>query len=450
MGRRNVYRASSNEAAKSDRSSTNKTGAGNSKLVFRRNAAPVDQKPLCDIAKECGSCRFVNLNYQINLKKKHAHGVQVLKLNEVLGGAKVRNPVGSPRVRDYRAQAKLAVRAAQKPTKKPESDRVEKRFSLGLFRPGTHDVVELNRCPLHTASIRACLYDLQKILDSSGLTPWDEKAGTGDLRYLSIRATRHTKELMITFVAPSMEKRAEFRNIVDQLRDLEHRIVSAHININETDGNAIFGAKTKRVAGHERIREHIMDLSFEISPASFFQINPWQAERLYRRVEQLAGTPVFEAKAVDLYCGSGPISMMLARNGYEVLGVEENPQAIVDAKRNLLHNELEGKVTFITSRVEDAELQVIDFMEDTNLFVVNPSRRGLAPEARQYIGELLKEHTAPFIYVSCDIHSLARDLKALKEIGGYELRQLEAFDMFPQTDKMEWIAVLTSNNLSDI
>ena len=161
-------------------------------------------------------------------------------------------------------------------------------------------------------------------------------------------------------------------------------------------------------------------------------MNPWQAINLYRRVQQLAGN-ADGAVAWDLYSGAGPISMLLASSGYKVAGIEENPFAVEDGKVNLRRNDLEDKVSFITGRVEDKQTDIPNWAQSPSPIVCNPSRRGIAEETRNYLSSVLNHEKSLFIYVSCEIETMARDIKDLQK-SGHKLRQVEAFDMFAQTD----------------
>lgn len=426
------------------------------------------QETLCGIKAECGACKYVNLDYAKSLTEKHTLGVNMLKDAGVLGTARSLPPVPSPRLFGYRSHFKLAVRplpASKQVSTAPilksapknlahEDDEVDEavvavvaeRFVIGLFAQGSHDVVDMLDCPLHAEPLRRLLRDLRSELNKSPLTPFDETSHTGQVRYITARASHLTGELMITFVVTEPLK-LELRRLIDQLKRRGHKINSAHMNIHAERGNAIFGPETIRLAGTDRLRERIMDLDFEIAPTSFFQINPWQAINLYRRVEQIAGPAVGEsssAVAWDLYCGIGQISLVLARLGYKTLGIEENPEAIVAAQDNAKKNHLENKATFIASRVEDAQRSVPTWARSPGLIVVNPSRRGLAAETRLEIAGLLKAYPETrFLYVSCDVETLTRDLKEIKAESGFQVRQVEAFDMFAQTSNMEWLTVMT-------
>lgn len=423
-------------------SSTNATPA----RIYRRNeerrmpTTPLLASEHCPIKTRCGACAYVNQDYKTGLSDKHQKGLALMTEAGVLPpSVRQMTAVPGPRPLGYRSLFKLAVRPT--PAGAPEGS----RFALGLFAPGSHDIVAMNDCPLHVGALQRLIPDLTAEFDASPLTPYNETTGAGQIRYVAARAAHLTGELMVTVVVTTPLKN-ELRRIIEALRRRGHKINIAAMNINTGSGNAIFGPETLPVAGSDKLRERVCDLDFEISPTAFFQINPWQAINLYRRVEQVAGPAGNNETAWDLYCGSGQIALILARLGYRTLGIEENPAAIADAKANAKKNKLDKQADFIAARVEDAEPLLPAWGKNPSLIVANPSRRGLADSARQHLvwlgNQTSKQVGMRLIYVSCSAESLARDLKDLVA-GGFTVRQVEAFDMFPQTEHMEWVAVLT-------
>jgi 23S rRNA (uracil1939-C5)-methyltransferase len=418
--------------------------------VYRRDraaTAPAAIESYCPIKGACGACKHVNLDYQTGLREKYQVGL------DVLGGltqtARLVPPIASPKPFEYRSLFKLAVRP---------STAEGRRFAIGLFRPGTHDVLDLDPCPLHVAPLRKLIADLRTELEASTIQPWNEESGEGHLRYVAARAAHLTGEVMITFVVAKPIK-AELRQLVSALQRRYHKLNSAHMNVNDAPGNAIFGPKTERLAGGDGLRERLIDLDFEVGPTSFFQVNPWLAINLYRRIEQIAG-PVEPPRAPgkiphdlgsfrrpiawDLYCGTGQISLVLARQGYKTLGIEENPEAVQHARLNAQRNRLNERAEFIAGRVEDVYSQMPNWANAPSLIVVNPSRRGLAESTRRSLAQMLANNPdARLVYVSCDVTTLARDLADLKARTTHQVRQIEAFDMFAQTEDLEWLAVMS-------
>ncbi|MCX6131037.1 MAG: 23S rRNA (uracil(1939)-C(5))-methyltransferase RlmD [Proteobacteria bacterium] len=396
---------------------------------------------ICQIKDSCGTCRYINSSYEASLNDKYQAALKKFEGLGLLEGTALVAPVASPRMTAYRTHAKLAVRHASEASLRPL--RTE-RFAIGLFQPDSHKLVHLENCPLHRESINRLLPDLQAELEASCLEPYSETRHTGDIRYIAIRASHQTEELMLTIVTQEEKDKVELKAIILRLRQKGHLIVAAFQNINPNRTNAIFGSLTKKLVGADGLRESICGLSFEIGPTSFFQINPWQASFIYRRLQQLAGVRNDGAVAWDLYCGTGQISLLLGQQGYRVLGIEENPEAIKDAEANLIRNRLQAVVppSFISARVEDLNGRFPDWSNDPLLIVANPSRRGLAEGARQMVLQGLRQREGSrLIYVSCEAETLVRDLAELAK-AGHKLQQLECFDMFPFTEKLEWLAVV--------
>lgn len=389
------------------------------------------------VQAQCQACAYVNTAYKEGLQRKYKAGLAVLTEHIPVDQAKLLGPVPSPKPLQYRASAKLAVAPSL-----ASDRRLGKRFRIGLYKPNSHDVIDIGSCPLHVPTIRQVLEVVHEELELSELEPWNERTGTGDVRYIVMRASHLTSEVMLTFVVANIACRNGVKKVVASLRTRNVRVTSVYLNVHSGVGNAVFGPTTQHLSGQKYLRESLCGLRFEISPTSFFQVNPWQAQNLFRRIEQLVGISSYGI-AWDLYCGSGPIAMILARAGFKVLAIDENPSCIQDAASNVHRNQLADKITFATDATEDALTSVPAWGLNPQVIVTNPSRKGLAPEARAELCRvLMRNPSCQLIYVSCEMKTLARDLKELQE-SGYVLRQLEAFDMFAQTDKLEWLAVLT-------
>lgn len=394
--------------------------------------SPFTSEP-CKISVACGTCEYINTPYRQSLEKKFAAGLDVLANAIDMNNVKVVPVYESPQKLHYRTHAKLAVR--------PSPEGSQYRFAIGLFKKGSHDIVDLQDCPLHRRSINRLIRDLKEILEDSSLAPYDEENLSGDLRYVTVRSTHTTDGLMLTFVV-TRKLRSELKSIVNQLRSRGNRIVSAHMNLHSENNNAIFSDESTVLHGSRRIRETLCELSFELSPTSFFQVNPWTAQLCYRRIQQHAGRGSNNV-AWDLYCGVGQISMVLAQQGYRVLGIEQNPQAARDAQSNATLNDLQSQLHFIAGRVEDVQGAIPEWAWPPELIVANPSRKGISDDMLPFLVRALnKSKSSRLIYMSCDVTTLARDLEYLTN-QGYKVRQVEGFDMFPFTDKMEWIAVVT-------
>jgi 23S rRNA (uracil1939-C5)-methyltransferase len=390
----------------------------------------------CNKKEICGSCELVNTNYKKSLQKKHLESLAILKQNFLDNEIRYLQPTPSPKTLNYRSTAKLAVR---------RTDR-EKRFLIGLFSPGSHKVVDIVGCPVHHISIDKILPILQQKLESSTLDPWDEKNQTGDIKYLVIRASHLTGKLMITFVCANQKSLIQLRKIV---RALPSTVVSSTwANINRASGNAIMGDKMKHLSGSARLRDSLGDLDLFVSPGSFFQVNPWTASLIYRRIQDLLGCSTKKEVVWDLYCGIGITSMIAINNGFRVLAVEENPYAIEDLNINLKSNSIDSSShKIVQAKVEDvlsSSTICPTWTANPSSIIVNPSRSGLEPKVIENLTKRLEgscDHQ--IIYISCSLKTLIRDLKEFEQ-NKYKIKQIESYDMFAQTNKLEWLVVLTS------
>lgn len=418
----------------------------------RPRSAPPGNEPDCSLKRQCGNCRFVNTPYETGLQTKYDAGLKILGDRDVLGRARLLGATPALHRLNYRTVAKLAIRAATPARIAEARDNhfsaeipfIAPRFSMGLFARESHRVVDIDSCPLHVHDIRRLLPKLREELDlASELLPYDEAQHSGDLRYVIIRSAHLTGEMSVVFVSRTSEPKNIYKKIVSQLRLKGYKIACAFINVNEAKTNAIWGPTTEQIYGQEGLRESLCGLSFEISPLSFFQVNPWQAETIYRRIASLVGPHAKQGVAWDLYSGVGQITLNLAREGYRVLGVEEVAPAAEDARKNAERNNLGKNAEFISGRSEDVLAGAPAWAKNPEVIVVNPSRRGIDASVLGLIAAQLNANPlCRLVYLSCDVTTLARDLAVLRS-KGLRLRQAEAFDMFPQTEELEWLAVVT-------
>jgi len=394
--------------------------------IYRGKTPVLDSVATCLIKNECKSCSLVNLPYEESLEAKYQKGLSTL--GTLTEKAMINAVVPSPKPLGYRSHVKLAVRRNS-----------DGQVDIGLYEPGSHRVVNLERCPVQTGNINHFIRKFREVITEFKMEPYDEATHSGWLRYIVVRSSHLSGELMITLVVtrhdePLARKTHQF------LRKNEEKFSALFFNINPTPGNVIFGPETIHIGGADTLSESLCSLKFEISPLSFFQVNPWQAENLYRTVEKYAGTPTNRPVAWDLYSGCGQITLLLSRLGYRALGIEEVPEAVKDAEANAKRNKLEAE--FVVGRVEDSQWNLPKWSEKPSLIVANPSRRGMAESTRKTLAGIAIENKATVIYVSCDVDTLTRDLHDLVQ-GGLKLKQVHGFDMFAQTDNLEWLVVLT-------
>ncbi|MBP6217565.1 MAG: class I SAM-dependent RNA methyltransferase [Oligoflexales bacterium] len=425
-----------------------------------RRAAPVDELS-CYIKRLCQSCLFINDPYEKSLLQKYEQDLHSLRSElPLLGIFLPKKPQAAPRPLQYRTTFKLAVREARTRNKTEEAEGGRK-IAIGLFEPDSHRIVDISSCPIHVPILQKLIHLLKSELEKENtMRPWKERISpkgdepkseegekTPELRYVVAKSCHISGDTSLLFVVTDPSAKTSLLPMIRSLRRQGVRITSAAMNINTSTGNAILGETTLPLLEPALLKTSLAGFSLQFSPTSFMQVNPWQAEQIYNRISQLAGISRTSSEPVtawDLYCGVGIISMILAQNGYKVLGMEENSAAIQDAHENREKNQItRHSLHFMSARVEDSFDSIPVWAQKPKLIVMNPSRRGLHESVREKLKALAAgPDLEQIIYVSCDVKTFARDLKSLTESSCLKLRQLEAYDMFAQTDKLEWLAIL--------
>ncbi|MDD9950821.1 MAG: 23S rRNA (uracil(1939)-C(5))-methyltransferase RlmD [Zetaproteobacteria bacterium] len=415
---------------------------GSRPFSFKKNKASRNQitpRQTCKIASTCGSCTFVNQDYTTGLASKHAEGIKILRTNNILENATVTDPIASPRVLGYRNQAKLVFKA---------SSDSQCGFQIGLYAPGSHNVIDTSGCAVQMPIINKWIeaFKVACIPLKNQISVWNPKEQQGTLRYLIVRAGFRSQEMQVTFVCSDNKLDNELKRVTRGMRDL-FRISGVFVNLQSSSGNAIIGPKTNKLWGKSKLYSQLGNYEYQLTPESFFQLNSWQAENIYHRVGSLAGSQAFgdERKPIawDLYAGQGAISMTLADRGFRVLAIEENPHSVAAGQANSKQITNPESVEYIAGRVEDVTAKIPTWAARPSMIVANPSRRGMATAVREQLQHYLQQTpSSVLIYISCDINSLARDLADFVKSGA-QVKQVESYDMFAQTDKLEWLVVIS-------
>jgi len=385
----------------------------------------VPYKPPCPHYPRCIGCPLINLPYPEQLLRKREIVAQALARYPSLVGCDVSGVIASPQRLGYRARVKLVVR------------RRAGDVAVGLYVPGSHHVVDISSCPVHPHPVNQVVQYLKRKIPELGIAPYDERNDSGDLRYLDFRYSFARRELSVTLVT----RHASFPQGGVLARFLRQRfpfITGVIQNVNEQRGNVIWGSTFRTLAGRDTILERMGNLKLVYPAGSFSQANPFTARKLYEHVYELAHVGSGET-VLDLYCGVGPLSLYLGAAAREVWGVDDSEAAIATAKQNARRNGL-GNCRFVAGDVSEMLLQLSQRLPQIDLLLLNPPRKGVQPAAMERIEALAVPR---IIYVSCNPHSQARDLDRLVN-AGYILRLVQPFDMFPQTEEVETVALLES------
>lgn len=372
-------------------------------MIKRLTSSPDRIKPICPLFGECGGCQIMHLDYSKQLSSKRQRIVDALQRiakmdNEVLPC------LPSPKPLAYRNKIQLPMSASGQ---------------LGLYARNSHDLVPIDKCFIHCPLGERAF----QVIKSLTLP--------NDLKHVLIKTAVHSAQVLVVLVT---ESNAPPLSLAQQIFEAMPEIKGVVQNINPSSGNTILSSHYRTLVGQDAIEETLCGLRFKVSPASFFQVNPEQAETLYQKVMELAKLSGTE-RVLDAYCGVGTLSLICAHNAQEVIGIESVPEAIADAQANALLNDIHT-VRFICGKVEE-EIHRIDAID---VALINPPRKGCE---RSFLQELIKKRPRRLLYISCDPATLARDLQFLTH-HGYTLHSVQPFDMFPQTMHVECLALLES------
>ncbi len=376
----------------------------------------------CPHFPDCIGCAFIGRPYGEQLALKRERVRSALDAFPALAAVEVPGVVGSPKAFGYRNQAKLVVRRARR------------GLLLGIYRPGSHQVIDISRCPVHHPLINHVLAGVREALERFDVSIYDERTQQGALRYVIVRVSQWTKRAQIILVTRERLV-ARAHGLVTHLRRIPG-VASVVQNINPQLGNVILGPTFIPLTGEAALVERVGFLKLKTSAGSFLQANITVARRLYERALAWAA-PSSEDVAIDLYCGVGALAFHLATAVKHVAGIEESPAAVIDAKANIRLNGF-SNVRFYAGATAAVLPDVAQRLGRVDLLTLNPPRKGADTATRNAI-----VHCAPrrVIYISCDAQTLARDLDWFAA-HGYRVVQLQPFDLLPQTDHVECVVGL--------
>ena len=312
------------------------------------------------------------------------------------------------------------------------------RIIYGFYAGRTHSIIEAEDCLLGAPVNRKILETIRSFMEEYGIEPYEEEMHRGLVRHTLIRVGYHTGQIMVCLVING-NNLPNSRRLAEELMKIEG-MTSISLNINREKTNVILGNKMVYLAGSPYITDRIGDLTYRISPQSFYQVNPVQTERLYGKALEFAGLTGQET-VWDLYCGIGTISLFLAKKAKQVYGVEIVPAAIENARENAALNEI-SNVEFFVGKAEEVLPEWYENHEgaSADVIVVDPPRKGCD---ETLLCTMVKMRPEKIVYVSCDSSTLARDLKYLCR-EGYRLERVQPVDMFPQGVHVETVAFLNA------
>ena len=385
------------------------------KLIDVVETSPERVKPFCPLYESCGGCQLQHMNYSAQLKWKRQQVVDAIERIGKLDNVEIFDTLGMENPLRYRNKMQFPV------------GKSKAGILIGCYARGSHKIIDTNSCMIQNAGNDKILNAVKKIAAKFNLQPYDEDTHKGFLRHVMGRVGSNG-ELMVVLVTAT-EKFPAAKNFCRALLKELPEVTSIQQNIQTFRNNVILGRDTKILFGKPTIRDQIGGLKFNISARSFFQVNTAQAEVLYKTALDFCELHGRET-VIDAYCGTGTISLFLAKRARKVFGVEVVSSAISDAKKNARENNIRN-AEFI---VGDA-VKILPKLFDSGI-VADPPRAGCDKKVLETFAAMRPEK---IIYVSCNPATLARDLKILDELG-YVTKKIQPVDMFPFTSHVEAVA----------
>lgn len=379
-------------------------------------------KPICPVFKDCGGCKLMHMGYEAQLIYKKNKVKECLKR---IGGldVPVNDTVGMENPYFYRNKIQMPIKMKKG------------KIVSGFYKEKTHDIVPIDKCYIENKDADHILMTIKSLMKKYRIEPYNEDKRKGTIRHVLIRNSKLTGENMAVLITnvDSFPGRNDF---VKELRRLEPSISTIIQNINTRDTNVILGEKERILSGKGFIFDTLCGIKFKISPKSFFQVNPFQTEKLYNlAIESLNLTD--KDLILDAYCGIGTIGLIASKKVKQVIGVEIVPDAVRDAKNNARDNDIKNALFFCG----DAGEFIVDQYKQGIIFdavIMDPPRKG---SDEKFLGILKKTKPRKIAYVSCDPATLARDLKYLAD--DYKITSVTPVDMFPHTSHVETVVALT-------
>ena len=369
-------------------------------------------------AKRCGGCQLLHLPYPQQLAQKQQ------RLQTLLGRyAKVHPIAGMQEPLHYRNKA-IGSFAQQ-----------GGKLVCGLYAEGSHRVLTGADCLLHAPVLNTVLAAVLQAARACRYTAYDEDRGTGLLRHVVLRSSHTTGEVLVTLVTAGPQLPGS-RNFVAQLCKLAPQVKTVVHNVNPTASSAVLGNRERVLYGPGYITDTLCGQTFALSSRSFYQVNPVQTERLYQKAIDLAALTGTET-VLDAYCGVGTIGLCAAPRAGRLIGVERNPAAVRDAVANAHRNAVRNARFYAA----DATAWMVQNQKEVHPDVIflDPPRAGSTPECLRAVAAMAPKR---LVYVSCEPITLARDVAQLQKLG-YQPRGFYPYDMFPQTEHVECVVLLS-------
>ena len=378
---------------------------------------------LCPISRRCGGCKYKNAVYASSLRAK---GQTLVRLLGRFGH--IEKIVGAKAPFGYRnkVQAMFGYSGG--------------KLVSGVYQASERRMIPSERCLLSDERADEIILTIRELCPKFKIKAYDPRSGRGCLRHVLVRIAEATGEIMVVLVTAEGTLPSA-RSFTNELVRRHGEITTVVHNVNNTKTPLFLGEESHTLYGDGYITDRLCGLEFRISPRSFYQVNSSQTEALYTRAVELASLTGRE-RVIDAYCGTGTIGLCAASGAGEVIGVELNPDAVRDAEDNARRNGV-ANARFVCGDAGEFMEELARAGESADVVITDPPRAGCS---RRFLDSLLTLSPERIVYVSCNPETLARDLSVLTK-NGYTLKHIQGFDMFPFTEHVETVTLITRGGL---
>lgn len=381
----------------------------------------------CSAYKRCGGCQLRHINYNSQLKIKKDIVENAIQRIGGFENFEVEKIVGMDNPERYRNKMVFPIGF------------VNGKTECGFYAQRSHDIIPLKDCLIGDKLNSEINKAVITYMNDNNIPPYDEINHKGIVRRVFTRTSHSTGEVMVV-ISANATTLPKSKKLVNMLRTTSDRISSIILNINTKRNNLVITDNNVTLWGKNCILDTLCGIEFEISPESFFQVNPIQTEKLYNTALEYAELNK-NTSVMDIYCGIGTISLCAAMKAKNVIGIEIVERAIEDAKENAKRNNIQNAV-FYADSAENIVPLLIEKGEKPDVVILDPPRKG---SDEKTLSAIIKAQPERIVYVSCNPATLARDARFLAD-RGYFISKSSAFDLFPHTTHVESVLLMSRSD----
>lgn len=383
-------------------------------------------QPFCSMQKVCGACQlqFIDYDYQLELKRQIVEdAIRTIGNLDI----EIPTPIASPNIKEYRHKIQYPI----------SETKVSKRLLAGYYKPASHEIVNIKHCPIQPKICDDIIEFIRNKAFDFGISGYNEKKHSGDLRHVVIRTSAATGKNLIVLVVNSTKSFDRLKDFAQCIFDNFYEVSGVCVNFNSKQTNVILGDKSELLCGKDFIKERILDKTFRIGANTFFQVNPKSAENIFKYVKDYIQNNFENPLVLDAYAGVTSFGISISDVCKKVVSVEENKEAVTRASEIIELNEIKN----VEVHNMDAAKYFKKEKRKFDAVILDPPRKGCTKES---LDEAFRLSKNKIIYVSCNPATLARDLKYLSEKGA-TVKSIQPFDMFCHTFHIENVAIINCN-----